>query len=226
MWSNDKGERRKGTLDAAGFGSAGILIRSAIEDNKGGLHGADLLSPTMDRHKHCRSGLDLIDMANKRKRIQDPKALDLRGGECCGNRDALSFHNPSYCVYNNKHRGIAVMRSALALNTDLPAGTKPNRIQIFVRTPTGNTTLIWTHDTNRVIDLKNNVANQIGYPTCEQKLVIGGRSLQDHITLKEYNIKPGSSIMLNLRLRGGAATSKATEGGSGSKSNYDSAQHQ
>lgn len=38
-------------------------------------------------------------------------------------------------------------------------GIEPNRFQILVKTPMGNTILIWTHATDRVIDLKNNIAN-------------------------------------------------------------------
>lgn len=68
--------------------------------------------------------------------------------------------------------------------------TELNRFQILVRTPMGNTILIWTHATDRAIDLKNNIANQIGYLAGEQNLVTRGRSLHDHRTLKEYNIKP------------------------------------
>lgn len=142
------------------------------------------------------------------------------------------------CVSRNKDTGAEVVETTLAgkevLQTESrpqiaspnSAGTEPNRFQILVRTPMGNTILIWTHATDRAIDLKNNIANQIGYPAGEQNLVTGGRSLQDHRTLKEYNIKPGSTIFLNMRLRGGATTSKTTEGGSGSKSNHNPAQHQ
>lgn len=86
--------------------------------------------------------------------------------------------------------------------------------------PKGNSTWIWVSATDSVRDLKYNIANQIGYPAGKQNLLLGGRSLQDLRSIKDYNIKLGSTIILNLRLQGGAASDKSTQGGSGSKTNH------
>lgn len=49
----------------------------------------------------------------------------------------------------------------------------PKRFEIFIRTPTGNTTLIWVYATDNVIDLKNNITDQINYPADKQHLLAG-----------------------------------------------------
>lgn len=69
-----------------------------------------------------------------------------------------------------------------------------DHFQIFVRTPKGNSTLIWVSATDSVRDLKYNISNQIGYPVGKQHLLIGARSLQDFRYIKDYNIKPGSTL--------------------------------
>lgn len=92
--------------------------------------------------------------------------------------------------------------------------------------PTRKSRLIWAYDTNIVIDLKNNIVNHFGYPAGKQHLLTRGRLLQDYRTMNDYNIKLGSTIILNMRLRGGATTNKPSEGGSGSKSDHNPNTHQ
>lgn len=212
------------------------------------MHVAGLFSPTADRHKSPRSGLDLTDPAHSRQTSQDPIAPDLWTEKCHRNRDTLGFirqNNPVYHAYIIKHPMVAVMKHAQACNTDscpqIPEGTIrnedslnaklesidpttsvaarmlsakttpdicvtlgaavikaisverkdhqigirsqignpsvveiiPSRFQIFVRTPKENSTLIWAYATDSVRDLKNNSANQIGYPAGKQHLLTG-----------------------------------------------------
>jgi len=87
--------------------------------------------------------------------------------------------------------------------------------QIFVKTPKRNTTVIWSFDSDRVSDLQNKITEQTGYLAEEQHLLYEGRSLQECKTMQEYNIKAGSTIILNMRLRGGvesAGTSSQIKG--------------
>jgi len=65
--SNGKGGRRKEIWDEAGLGSAGFHTDSVVEINEGGLHDANLLPLSMHWPKHCRSGLNLPDLANIRE---------------------------------------------------------------------------------------------------------------------------------------------------------------
>lgn len=76
--------------------------------------------------------------------------------------------------------------------------------------------MIWTYDRDRVSELKNNIADQIHCPAGKQHLLNEGRSLQKCRTMQEYNIKPGSTIILNMRLRGGAESARTSSQSKGS----------
>lgn len=104
-----------------------------------------------------------------------------------------------------------------------------NYFQIFLNPPSRKSTLIWVHPSDSVTNLKINIANHIGYPNGQQLLLFEGRWLQDHRAIKDYNIKSGSTIILNMRLRGGVASSsppKQFEGGSGSQTKQNPDSHQ
>lgn len=53
---------------------------------------------------------------------------------------------------------------------------------------------------------------KLGYPLHLQNLICSGRSLQDDHNLHAYNILPSTTIILNLRLRGGGAGSSKSKG--------------
>jgi len=128
-------------------------------------------------------------------------------------------------AYKLVYRGLFRMDADLILSDTELDGSDLTRIkppqvarsgfQILLKTPKGNTTVIWTYDSDRVSDLKNNIADQNGYPSAEQHLLNEGRSLQECRTMQEYNIKLGSTITLNMRLRGraeNAGTSSQSKG--------------
>lgn len=71
-------------------------------------------------------------------------------------------------------------------------GTIPNRFQIFVKTPKGKTTVIWTYDNDTVTDLRNNIAVQIGYPARKQHLLNGAercRTTEPKITTSSQDLQ-------------------------------------
>lgn len=101
--------------------------------------------------------------------------------------------------------------------------------QVFIKTPSGMSLLVWVHATDCVLHLKNLISHQVGYPTGLQHLIFGGRALQDPKPLMDYNILPVSTIILNLRLRGGTADYNKTNytgGGIGSSSTKNTETHQ
>jgi len=79
-----------------------------------------------------------------------------------------------------------------------------HRFQIFIKTPEMKTLLVWVNADSSVLQLKQQICALIGYPEQIQHLASGRRSLQDNRTLGSYEISPGETIVLNLRLRGGA----------------------
>lgn len=58
---------------------------------------------------------------------------------------------------------------------------------------------------SNVQELRNEIQNLLGIPEQGQNLIYRGCSLQDNHTLQEYNITTDSTIIINLRLRGGCS---------------------
>lgn len=79
-----------------------------------------------------------------------------------------------------------------------------NSFQIFIKTPEKKSLLVWVSGNRYVSLLKHQICALTGYPGQIQHLVSGRWSLQDHRTLGSYEISPGETIVVNLRLRGGA----------------------
>ena len=79
----------------------------------------------------------------------------------------------------------------------------PRSFQIFIKTPMGNSILVWIHASAQGTDLKKTIGQTTGYPCLEQSLIYGGRALQDSDILKDYGIYHASTIHLNLGLREG-----------------------
>lgn len=75
--------------------------------------------------------------------------------------------------------------------------------QILIKPPQGNTLLVFVHAGASPLQLKKQIWAEMGFPVQIQHLVSGGRSLQDCRSLESYGIGPGSTIILNFRLRGG-----------------------
>lgn len=90
-----------------------------------------------------------------------------------------------------------------------------NFLQFFLKTPASKSTSVWVQASEKVFQMKQNIMQNLGYPTHLQKFIYGGRSLQHDQSLHEYNILPTTTIILNLRLRGrvvGSSKSKAAGG--------------
>ena len=75
--------------------------------------------------------------------------------------------------------------------------------QIFAKTLTGKTITINNiepYDT--VEELKCKIQDKEGIPPDYQRIILGGKQLEDNKTLADYNIQRNSSLYLVLRLRG------------------------
>ena len=62
--------------------------------------------------------------------------------------------------------------------------------------------LILCQSNDTIEMLKARVQDQEGIPPDQQRLIFSGKQLEDNHTLLDYNIKKGSKVFMNLRLRG------------------------
>ncbi|RWS20332.1 Polyubiquitin-B-like protein [Leptotrombidium deliense] len=76
-------------------------------------------------------------------------------------------------------------------------------ITVNVKTVTGKTIPIQADTSDTVGSLKGKIQRKEGIPPSQQRLIFGGKQLQDTRTLSSYNVRDGSTIQLLLRLRGG-----------------------
>ena len=76
-------------------------------------------------------------------------------------------------------------------------------MQIFVKTLTDRTLTIEANPSDDVESVKAKVEVHLGIPPQEQRLMHGGRQLQEGRTLSSYNIEDSATLHLVLRLKGG-----------------------
>jgi hypothetical protein len=77
-------------------------------------------------------------------------------------------------------------------------------MQIFVRTLTGKTITLDVKSDDTIADVKTKVQNKVNIKSVMQRLIFGGKALEDQQTLSDYNIQRESTLELTLRLLGGS----------------------
>ncbi|KAI1746339.1 hypothetical protein F4680DRAFT_401111 [Xylaria scruposa] len=76
-------------------------------------------------------------------------------------------------------------------------------ITIFVKTLTGRTVTISVTLSDTINIVKHKIAEKVDIPAEEQRLVFGGKQLEDNLTVYHYGIQRESTLHLGLRIRGG-----------------------
>eukprot|EP00924_Labyrinthula_sp_SR-Ha-C_P002941 maker-scaffold_13-snap-gene-11.5-mRNA-1 protein AED:0.17 eAED:0.17 QI:55/1/1/1/0/0/3/176/201 len=76
-------------------------------------------------------------------------------------------------------------------------------MKIFVNNPNGNTLSLNVNPSDTVSSLKTQIFNEEGILPAQQRLLFGGRTLEDGISLAESQIGKECSINLVFGLRGG-----------------------
>ena len=127
----------------------------------------------------------------------------------------IRWFEPTRVVVNTLVLGPPDKQSGSSLHASSAptASTVTGTFQIFVMTLTGKRLPLDVTSSSTVEDVKRLIQCREGIPTGQQRLLFAGSQLEDGRTLRDYKIKPNSTVSLVLRLRGGMYTNSSAQGG-------------
>ncbi len=76
-------------------------------------------------------------------------------------------------------------------------------MQIFVKLPSGRTITITCEPCDTVLNIKNQIDDREAIKPEAQRLIYGGKQLQDELALSHYKIEKEATLTLVFRLTGG-----------------------
>ncbi|ODQ61800.1 hypothetical protein WICANDRAFT_59878 [Wickerhamomyces anomalus NRRL Y-366-8] len=77
-------------------------------------------------------------------------------------------------------------------------------MQIKVKTLTGKEIPIDVEPTDKILRIKEIMEEKEGIPPSQQRLIFGGKQMNDDQTVESYKLEPGAQLHLVLTLRGGS----------------------
>ena len=123
-------------------------------------------------------------------RFGDDNRIDLDNGEGKISVQATSDANTPYV-------------NLLGLTTSRDGEERRSAKAINIKSLNGNVTPIFMNTYLTVLNLKQKYVRKVDVALDDMRLVFKGHQLDDNKTLDHYRIKPGNTIHLIMRLRGG-----------------------